>query len=81
MTCNYDEHAHTIHETIEVKIDNKTKQPADVIIREFLWRWPIWHLEAEDHKGVRAGAQIQEYRVRVPASGRQAVTYTAVYSW
>ncbi|HEY0988139.1 MAG TPA: hypothetical protein VGD80_13840 [Kofleriaceae bacterium] len=81
VTCNYDEHARTVHETIEIKIDNKTKQAADVIIREFLWRWPVWHLEAEDHKGVRAGPQIQEYRVRVPASGRQAVTYTAVYAW
>jgi hypothetical protein len=81
VTCNYDEHGHTIHETIEVKVENKTRQAADVIVREFLWRWPVWHLEAEDHKGVRAGLQIQEYRVRVPASGRQAVTYTAVYTW
>jgi hypothetical protein len=81
MTCNYDEQAHTIHETVEVKVENKGKQPADVVVREFLWRWPVWHLEAEDRKGVRAAAQIQEYRLRVPPGGRQAVTYTAVYSW
>lgn len=81
VTCSYDEHAHTIHETIEVKIDNKSKQPSDVIVREFLWRWSVWHLETEDHKGMRAGPQIQEYRLRVPGSGRQAVTYTAVYTW
>ncbi len=80
-TCNYDEHARTVHETIEVKIDNKTRQAADVIIREFLWRWPVWHLEAEDHKGVRAGPQIQEYRVHVPGGGRQTVIYTAAYAW
>jgi hypothetical protein len=81
VSCSHDEPARTIHETVEVKIDNKTKQPADVIIREFLWRWPVWHLEAEDRKGVRAGPQIQEYRLRVPAGGRQAVTYTAAYTW
>jgi hypothetical protein len=81
VTCNYDERGHTIHETVEVKVENRTRQPADVIVREFLWRWPVWHLEAEDHKGVRAGPQIQEYRLRVPGSGQQAVTYTAVYTW
>jgi len=81
VSCNYDEHDHTIHEAIEVKIENKTRQAADVIIREFLWRWPVWHLEAEDHKGTRAGPQVQEYRVHVPASGKQIVAYTAVYTW
>lgn len=81
VTCNYDERGHTIHETVEVKIENKAKQPTDVIVREFLWRWPVWHLEAEDRKSARAGPQIQEYRVRVPGGGRQAVTYTAVYTW
>ncbi|HSR97920.1 MAG TPA: DUF4139 domain-containing protein [Kofleriaceae bacterium] len=81
VTCNYDEPAHTIHETVEVKVENKGKQPADVVVREFLWRWPVWHLEAEDRRGVRAAPQIQEYRLRVPPGGRQAVTYTAVYSW
>ncbi len=81
VSCNYDEHDHTIHEAIEVKIENKAKQAADVVVREFLWRWPVWHLEAEDHRGVRAGPQIQEYRVHVPASSKQVVTYTAVYTW
>jgi len=81
VSCSYEEHDHTIHEAIEVKIDNKARHAADVVVREFLWRWPVWHLEAEDHKGVRAGPQIQEYRVHVPASGKQIVTYTAVYTW
>jgi hypothetical protein len=81
VTCTYDEHAHTIHEAIEVRLENKARQPVDLIVREFLWRWPVWHLEAEDHKGVRAGPQLQEYRVHVPASGKQVVSYTAVYTW
>jgi hypothetical protein len=81
VTCNYDEHAHTLKEEVEVKLENKAPQAADVIVREFLWRWPIWRLEAEDHKGVRAGPQVQEYRVHVPASGKHVVTYTAVYTW
>ncbi|TMQ10655.1 MAG: hypothetical protein E6J91_25725 [Deltaproteobacteria bacterium] len=81
VSCNYDEQRHTVQETIELKLENRTPRAADVILREFLWRWPIWHIESEDHKGVRAGPQLQEYRVRVPGSGRQVVTYTAVYAW
>jgi hypothetical protein len=80
-TCTYDEHGHTIHEAVEVSLENKAKQAVDVIVREFLWRWPVWHLEAEAHKGARVGPQIQEYRVHVPATGKQVVTYTAVYTW
>ncbi|HEU4728312.1 MAG TPA: hypothetical protein VFT22_10495 [Kofleriaceae bacterium] len=79
--CNYDEHAHTIQETIEIKLENRAAEAADVIVREYLWRWPVVRIEAEDHKGVRAAPQVQEYRVRVPGSGREVVTYTAVYTW
>ncbi|HET7499710.1 MAG TPA: hypothetical protein VFK02_01860 [Kofleriaceae bacterium] len=81
VSCNADEQRHTLHETIEVKIENRTARAADVVIREFLWRWPSWRIDGENHKGTRAGPQLQEYHVRVPASGRQVVTYTAVYSW
>jgi hypothetical protein len=81
VSCNYDEQRHTIQETLELKIENRTPRAADVVIREFLWRWPVWHIDSENHKGVRAGPQLQEYRVHVPGSGRQVVTYTAVYAW
>ena len=80
-SCNYDEQGRTIRESIEIKISNRGAQPADVVVREFLWRWPVWHLEAEDHKGMRAGPQIQEYRARVAGNGRQVITYTVVYAW
>jgi len=81
VTCAADERARTMREKIEVKIDNKGAQATDVVIREFMWRWPVWRLEAEDHKGERAAPQTHEYRLRVPAKGTQTVTYTAVYIW
>jgi len=81
VTCNADERAHTIHEKIEVKIENKGAQPTEVVVREFMWRTPVWRLENEDRKGIRAASQTQEYRVRVAAKSSQTVTYTAVYSW
>jgi hypothetical protein len=81
LTCTYDERGRSLRETIEVAIDNKTQRAADVIIREFLWRWAVWRIDTEDHKGVRAGPQLHEYRLHVPGGGRQTVTYTAVYTW
>jgi hypothetical protein len=81
VSCNIDERAHTLQEKIEVKIENKGAQPADVVVREFMWRWMVWRLDSEDHKGVRVAPQTHEYRLRVPAKGTQSVTYSVVYAW
>jgi len=81
VQCTYDERARTIHEKVEVKLENKSKQPIDVVVREFLWRWPMWHIDEEPVKGARAGAQTQEYRVAVPAGGKKSLTYSVAYSW
>ncbi|MEO8552662.1 MAG: hypothetical protein ABI678_21945 [Kofleriaceae bacterium] len=80
-SCNYDEHAHTIKEKIELKVENKSKKEVVVVAREFLWRWPMFRLEDESQKGIHAGAQIQEYRLSLPAGGKKSVTYTVIYSW
>ncbi|MDQ3336263.1 MAG: hypothetical protein M4D80_13930 [Myxococcota bacterium] len=81
VTCNVDERAHTIVEKIEVRVENKGKQATDVVIREFAWRWPVWKIESEDKKSVRAGPQTLEYRVKVPPKGKETVTYTLLYTW
>jgi len=80
-SCNYDEHAHTIREKIELKVENKSKKEVDVVAREFLWRWPMFRLEDESQKGARAGAQTEEYRLSLPAGGKKSITYTVIYSW
>jgi hypothetical protein len=81
--CNSDERARTLREKIEVKIENKSKRAAEVVVREFMWRWPMWRIDPADEtvRGVRAGAQTQEYRVDVPAGGKKTLTYTVTYSW
>lgn len=81
LSCNVDERAQTIEEKIEIRVENKGKQATEVVIRDFAWRWPVWKLDGEDRKSVRAGAQTLEYRVRVPAKGSQTVTYSIVYTW
>lgn len=80
-SCTVDERAKTIHERVSVRVENKGKQAVDVVVREYLWRWPVWKLEAEDKKGTRTAQQTQEYRLRVPAKGSESVTYAVVYTW
>lgn len=81
-SCNLDERARTMTEKIEIKVENKGKAAAEVVVREYLWRYPIWRIDASDEsvKGVKAGAQTQEYRVNVPAGGKKTITYTVQYS-
>jgi hypothetical protein len=81
LSCNADERAKTIHERVNVRVENKGKLAVDVVVREYVWRWPVWKIEAEDRKGTRTGAQTQEYRLHVPAKGSQSVTYAVLYTW
>jgi len=83
LACTADERSRTIREKLEVHVENKGKQPAEVVVRELMWRWPAWHVDPADESehGVRADAQTQEYRVSLPPGGKKVVTYTVVYSW
>ncbi len=83
VSCTSDERTRTVHEKIEVEVENKGKQAVDVVVREFLWRWPVWRIDPSEEsvKGAHAGAQTQEYRLAVPAGGKKSVTYSVVYSW
>jgi hypothetical protein len=83
INCTADEHTRTIHEKIEVSLENRGKRALDVVVREFMWRWPVWKIDPgeESVKGVRAAAQAQEYRIALPAGGKKSVTYSVVYSW
>jgi hypothetical protein len=82
-TCTVDERAHTLTEKVEVKVENKGKQPVDAVVRETLWRYSIWRIDPADEstKGTKAGPQTQEYRVNVPAGAKKSVTYTVIYQW
>ena len=81
LGCTYDENKHVVTEKIEVKVENKTRQASEIVIREFAWRWPVWRLDSEDTKSARAGAQTLEYRATVPPGGKKTVTYAVTYTW
>jgi hypothetical protein len=81
VDCRFDDHARQLHERIEVKVENHGKAAADVVLRAFMYRWPMWKMEAEDEKGTKAGPQVQEYRVHLAGGGAKTLTYSVVYSW
>ena len=83
IACTNDEVKHRLEEKIEVTVSNKGPRAQDVVVRELVWRMPIWRIDpaSESTKGTRAGGNAEEYRVRVPASGAQKIAYTVVYSW
>jgi hypothetical protein len=80
--CQLDERARTLSENVEIKVQNLGKQPVEAVVREYMWRYPTWRIDASDEnvKGVRAGPQTQEYRVNLPVGGKKTITYTVQYS-
>ena len=81
ITCNVDEAARTIRDHVEIKLDNKGKQAVDVVVHEYMARWPVWKLEAEDVKGTKLAPQTQQYRVHLAAGAKQTFGYTVLYTW
>jgi hypothetical protein len=83
ISCSADERTRTIHEKIEIKVENKGKQATDVIVREYMFRWPVWKIDPADEspRGVRAAPQTQDYRVSLPAGAKKTVTYSVLYTW
>lgn len=81
VSCTYDEQTHTVLEKIEVKVENTSKRQAEIVVREFAWRWPVWRLDTEDSKSARSGAQTLEYRAKLPAGGKRTLTYSVIYTW
>jgi hypothetical protein len=83
VSCTVDERTRTIHEKVEIKLENRGKAPVDAVVREYMWRFPVWKIDPADEtvKGTKAAPQTQEYRLTVPAGGKKSVTYAVVYSW
>ena len=53
----------------------------EVILKEYMYRWVNWRMDAEDVAGTKAASQTQEYHVKLGASSKKTFTYTVVYSF
>ncbi len=81
VDCKYDDRARTVREKIEIKIENKGKDAIEVIVKDYLYRWAVWKMEAEDVPGSKAASQTQEWRVKLNGNSKKTFNYTVLYSW
>lgn len=81
VECEVDGTGRSLREDIKVDVTNTGKAAVDVVVREYLFRWRNWQMLSEDVKGVRAEAQAQEYRLKIPAGATRSVRYSVRYSW
>jgi hypothetical protein len=81
MSYSYDEKARTITETIEVEVRNGKKSPAEVTVREYLYRWSGWSITGNSQAFDKRDAQTVDFAVKLPAEGKQTVRYTVTYRW
>jgi hypothetical protein len=80
LQCDYDEQGRTLKEKIEVTVKSKAKAPLDVVVREYMWRTPLYKLDAPGWKKPASG-QAEEKLVHLAAGGKATWNYTVVYTW
>ncbi|MBK9036113.1 MAG: DUF4139 domain-containing protein [Myxococcales bacterium] len=81
VQCQPDGSGRSMREDIEVTVTNDGASAADVVVREYMYRWHHWKILRESVKGTRADDRAQEYRLKVPAGASRSVTFTVQYEW
>lgn len=81
VECKWDERTRSLREKFEVKVENKGKDAVEVVLREYMYRWVNWKIDAEDVAGSKAANQTQEYRIKLAPKSKKTFTYAVVYSW
>ncbi len=78
--CDYDENARTLREKIAVTITSKAKKPLDVVVREYMWRAPLYKVEEPGWKRPASG-QAEEKRLHLAPGGKASWAYSVIYTW
>lgn len=77
-----EESRHRLVEEFVIEIDNTRPRPADVLVREHLYRGQTWALAYWSVPDVhQEGAQSITLRTRVPAHAQVKIMYVVVYTW
>ena len=79
FSCKYNEH--WIRESFEIVVRNHKDEPADVIVREVLYRWVNWEIEEKSQDYEQVDSRTIHFPVTVPANGEKKVTYKVHYTW
>ena len=70
-----------MEESFEIAIRNHKEAPAEVIIREHLYRWTNWEIITANAEWNKQDARTIHFPVDVPADGEKIVRYTVRYTW
>jgi hypothetical protein len=70
-----------MQESVEVTLKNRSEEPKSIVVREHLWRWSTWQIEANSQDFRKVDAQTIEFTVDLAPNEEKKVTYTARYSW
>ncbi|MEX0745999.1 MAG: DUF4139 domain-containing protein, partial [Phycisphaeraceae bacterium] len=76
-----DQRAHRMTETFRIQIRNHQDEPAEVLIKENLYRWTNWEITEASDEYERIDARTIHFPVQVDARGQKTVTYTVLYTW
>jgi hypothetical protein len=71
----------TLDETFEIEVRNRKTSAAEVIVRDYFYRWSTWELLQSTHKGDKRDQQTMDFVVQIPADGTAKVRYTVRYRW
>ena len=70
-----------LDETFEIEVRNRKQIAAEVVIREYFYRWSGWELLQTTVKGDKRDQQTMDFNVLIPADGTSKVRYTVRYRW
>ena len=68
-------------ESIEIKIRNHKDEDVEVRIKEPMYRWTNWRIQARSHDYEKLDSRTIAFDVPVKADGETVVTYTVKYTW
>ena len=67
-------------EAIEIKLRNRTKEPVEIKVVEYAWRWGTWEITQKSDPFVKKGAQTFEFATRLEPDKEKIVTYRIRYT-
>ncbi len=70
-----------LDETFEISVRNRKQEAAEVVVRDYMYRWTGWEVIQTTHKGDKRDAQTMDFKVLIPADGEAKVRYTVRYTW
>ncbi len=70
-----------LDETFEIEVRNRKQSAAEVVVREYFYRWSQWTLTQSSNKGEKRDAQTMDFKLAIPADGTATLRYTVRYRW